>query len=114
MGFSPAVSENAKKSMRARIRKEKVRLRNDLNLGEIAEWYNPILKGWINYYGAYHGSEMRKVLRHFNLTLVDWARRKYRTLNRSKTRASQFIAGIAKKQPWLFVHWKGGMVGPFI
>jgi RNA-directed DNA polymerase len=114
MGFNPAVSENAKKSMRARIRKDKVRLRNDLDLEELAEWYNPILQGWLSYYGAYHGSEMRKVLRHFNLALVNWARRKYQALNRSKTQASRLIMGIAKKQPELFVHWRGTMIGPFI
>ena len=114
MGFNPAVSENAKKFMRARIRKDNVRLRNDLDIQDLAKWYNPILQGWLNYYGAYHRSEMRKVSRSFNLTLVAWARKKYKKLNRSKTKASRFIEGISKKQPRLFVHWRDGMIGSFI
>ena len=37
----------------------------------------------------------------------------YRRLKGHKTRASLFIEGIVKRQPWLFVHWQRGMVGGF-
>jgi len=56
---------------------------------------------------------MYPVLRHFNKTLVAWARRKYRRLQRHKTRAGLFMERISKRQPHLFVHWQREMVGAF-
>ena len=54
LGFAPAVAKEAAKSMRAKVRQLRLRLRVDLSLGEIAQWYNPILRGWIEYYGRYY------------------------------------------------------------
>jgi len=84
-----------------------------MSLEEIAKWYNPILRGWINYYGCYHRSGLNPMLRHFNRTLMAWAMRKYLKMSRNKTRAAKFIKGIWERQPSLFAHWKVGMVGEF-
>lgn len=54
VSFSPAVSKRALKSMRAKTRQSNLRNRTDKGLDEIAEWYNPVLHGWINYYGRYN------------------------------------------------------------
>src|SRR5690606_9678868 len=51
LGFMPAVSKLAQKSMRAKTRKQGIRNRTDLSLKEIADMYNPVLRGWIGYYG---------------------------------------------------------------
>ncbi|MEF8715524.1 MAG: group II intron maturase-specific domain-containing protein [Accumulibacter sp.] len=40
--------------------------------------HNPILRGWLAYYGRFYRSAMYPVFRHFNKTLVAWAMRKYR------------------------------------
>jgi RNA-directed DNA polymerase len=66
--FLPAVSPNALKCMRQNIRKSNLRNRSDLSIQDIAKISNPILKGWINYYGQYHGSELEPVYMHFNMT----------------------------------------------
>lgn len=113
MNFTPAVSKVAMKSMRAEIRKHGLRNRTDLSLAEIAHWYNPILNGWLNYYGRYTRSAMYPVWRHFNKTLIAWAMRKYKPLQKRKTRASIFLEGISEKQPSLFAHWRAGMQGGF-
>jgi len=113
MNFTPAVSKEAMKSMRATTRKHGVLNRTDLSLADIARWYNPILQGWINYYGKYSRSALYPVCRHFNGTLVAWAMRKYKPLRKRKTRAGIFLEGIAEKQPSLFAHWRIGMKGAF-
>jgi RNA-directed DNA polymerase len=113
MSFTPAVSKEALKEMRSTTRRYNLRNRADLNLNDIAEWYNPILQGWLNYYGKYTRSAMYPVWRHFNMTLIAWARGKYKSLRRRKTKAGLFIERIAMQQPSLFVHWKEGMVGAF-
>jgi RNA-directed DNA polymerase len=113
VGFSPAVSPKALKGMRQEIRKSNIRNRSDLSLQQIAEVFNPVLRGWIQYYGRHHGEELEPMYRHFNMTLVAWARRKYKDLKAHKTRACQFIQGIKAQNPRLFEHWKTGMGNSF-
>lgn len=113
VSFTPAVSKSALNAMRSCIRKSNIRNRSDLSLGIIAYRFNPVLRGWLSYYGRYQPSAMYPVLRHFNKTLVAWARRKYKRLQRHKTRAGRFMEGISKRSPHLFAHWRRGMVGAF-
>ncbi|EEJ7236609.1 group II intron reverse transcriptase/maturase [Salmonella enterica subsp. salamae] len=113
VSFTPAVSKVAQKAMRFKIRKLKVRTRTDLNIKEIAVWLNPMINGWLNYYGKYCCSEMDKVFKAFNKTLVRWARSKYKALRRHKTRAAEYIRRMAKEMPWLFAHWKVGVTDSF-
>ena len=113
VNFTPAVSSTALKAMRQTTRRRNFRNRSDLSLEDIARYHNPVLRGWLEYYGRYYPSAMYPVLRHFNLMLVAWAMRKYRRLKGHKVRAARFMEGIAKRQPHLFVHWQRGMVGAF-
>ena len=112
-GFSPGVSKKEINRMRAKIKKSNVRNRTELSLEKIAKWSNPILIGWINYYGKYTPSAMYPVWRYFNKSLVAWAMRKYKSLRRCKTNAVIFLQRIAKENPDLFAHWRVGMVGGF-
>lgn len=114
VSFTPAVSQAALKSMRAMTRKLNWRNRSDLSLEEIARRYNPVLNGWLYYYGRYRRSEMYSVWRHFNKTLIAWAMRKYKRFRHRKVWASKFLESIAKKTPHLFVHWRAGMQGAFV
>jgi len=113
MSFLPAVSKSALKSMQAKTRKQKFYRRSGSSLRDIAKVFNPVLRGWIEYYGHYYRSALYPVLRHFNKTLVAWAMRKYKNLRRHKTKAVTLLINIAKREPRLFVHWKLGMVGAF-
>lgn len=103
MGFTPAVSKAASKSMREKTRSHRVYRRTDMSLNDIAKQFNPILRGWIEYYGRYNRSSLYPALRHFNKTLVTWAMRKF---GKSKTRASLLLEGIVKRESQLFAHWK--------
>ncbi len=113
VGFTPGVSKQAQKSMRETTRNSGLRNRTDLSLSEIAKWFNPILQGWLNYYGKYNKSALSSVWMHFNKTLMAWAMRKYRSIS-SRTKASLFLRRIAQKQPGLFAHWRAGVVGVFV
>ena len=112
-GFNPAVSPAALKTMRSTIRDLNVRRRADLSLGEIAQKLNPLLSGWIGYYGRYAPSALHPLLRYVNQTLVAWARRKFKRFRAHKTRASLFVKKLACRCPELFVHWRIGMTGAF-
>ncbi|MEA3484024.1 MAG: group II intron reverse transcriptase/maturase [Pseudomonadota bacterium] len=113
INFTPAVSKVALKSMRVKIRKLRIRMRADLSIDQIARWLNPIINGWITYYGRYTRSALYAMCRHVNQALVRWVRRKYKPLRWHKTKAAQFLEEIAKQCPYLFAHWRAGMTGAF-
>ena len=80
VGFTPAVSAKALKAMRANVRRLNYRNRTDLSLQDISRLYNPVLRGWMAYYGRFYPSAMYPIFRHFNKTLVAWAMRKFKRL----------------------------------
>ena len=112
-GFTPAVSPSALKSMRATIRDLDIRRRTQVSLGDIALQINPLLRGWIDYYGRYTPSALSPMLRHVNQTLLAWAMRKYKRFRGHKIRASHFLQRLVRDSTGLFVHWRIGMIGSF-
>ena len=113
VSFTPAVSNKAVKAMRETTRKLNFRNRTELSLADIARMHNPVLRGWLAYYGRFGRSAMYPVFRHFNKTLVAWAMRKYKRLKGHKIRASRFLEQLSESQPYPFVHWQKGMAGAF-
>jgi len=113
VSFTPAASKTASKSMRAKTRERNLQRRTDLELKDIAKMVNPVIRGWIEYYGRYHRSALEPVFRHFNMKLVAWVKRKYKRFKGHKTRAAIFLEKLSERQPQLFAHWKIGMVGAF-
>lgn len=111
VSFTAAVSRKAQTAMRQKIRKMRLRNRSDFELEDISRIYNPILRGWDEYYGKYHPTGMVPVFKHFNGTLVAWAMHKYKRLKRNKSKAALFIKERAEKMPKLFMHWQNAMVG---
>src|SRR3954447_2817476 len=71
--FTPAVSPSALKAMRATVRDLDIRQRTQRSLDDIARMLNPLLRGWIAFYGRYNRAALETMLRHVNLTLVAWA-----------------------------------------
>ena len=84
-----------------------------LSLAEIAHSLNPLLQGWINYYGRYAPSALAPLLRYVNQTLLAWAMRKFKRFRAHKIRASQFLQKLTRASAHLFVHWRLGMTGVF-
>ena len=112
-GFNPAVSPSALKSMRAKIRELGIRRRTELSLAKIGHSLNPLLRGWINYYGRYASSALAPLLRYVNQTLLAWAMRKFKRFKAHKIRASRFLQKSSQEKADLFVHWRLGMTGTF-
>jgi group II intron reverse transcriptase/maturase len=111
--FTPAVSQAALTAMRETIRKTNLRNGTQITLKGAANEINPVLRGWIEYYGRYCPSALYPVFRHVNRTLVAWAMRKYKRLSGHRTRASIFLETISRGNPHLFAHWRKGTIGAF-
>jgi len=50
----PAIFDQALKAKSARLREMRIGQRTDLTLDQLAEWLNPIIAGWIKYYGRFY------------------------------------------------------------
>src|ERR1700733_608750 len=90
-GFNPAVSSVAMKAMRSTIRELNFRHQTQLSLEEIARLLNPLLRGWIEYYGRYAPSALYPLLRYVNQMLLAWVMRKFKRFRDHKIRASRFL-----------------------
>jgi len=109
VNFTPAVSRKASKNMRQTIHDWRMHLKPDKRLEDLANKYNPVIRGWIQYYGHFYKSELYTVLRHMNEALVHWVRRKYKKLRYHK-RATNWLGKVARRETKLFVHWKMGIL----
>jgi RNA-directed DNA polymerase len=105
-GFLPAISKEKAKEIRAEIRKDNIRARADLSIEEIAEWYNPKIRGWYNYFGKYYPSKLVKLWKYINKALALWARSKYKNIRTSRIKAMNLIKRIQAEKENLFFHWK--------
>ena len=112
-GFNPAVSPSALNTMRSTIRDLNIRRQTQLSLADIARTLNPLVRGWIEYYGRYAPSALSPMLRYVNQTLVRWAMRKFKRFKAHKIRASRFLQKLVREKVSLFVHWRIGMTGTF-
>jgi group II intron reverse transcriptase/maturase len=106
VGFNPALSNKATKSICEAMRQWKVHRRTDKSLDEMAQMVNPVLRGWINYYGRYRKSALYRTFQHLNNILVRWAYRKYKRLRGHKKRAFLWLQAIMHRQSGLFAHWQ--------
>lgn len=105
VSFSPAVGDDVVKVLRRRIKRWWFHHQSGLTLGEIARLANPVLRGWINYYGRYCKSALQPVMRYFDWILTRWAMKKYRRFRGKQRRASYWLGRVARQSPQLFAHW---------
>lgn len=105
VGFTPAASPRAIRSMKETIRNWRLTQWATMPIEEVAKEINPVVRGWIQYYGVYCKSALQQVLRQVEFALAKWAMRKFRKLHRKLMRALRWLAGIAKREPQIFAHW---------
>ena len=106
INFCSAVSNRAAKGMADTIRSWGIQRRSDKTLRDISHMFNPIVRGWVNYYGSFYKSALYPTFRILNRVLARWAMRKYKRLRGHKRRAAQWLNAIAKREPRLFAHWQ--------
>lgn len=104
--FLPAVSTKAKCSMNEKMKKWDVFKKTTNTLQEIATAINPVLRGWINYYGKFYKTKLKKFMHILNVKLASWARRKYKNLRVSEMKAIRWLHQISVRRPKLFAHWE--------
>ena len=111
--FLPGASDDALKRMRQTVRGWTLQGQTSTTLAELAKQYNPMIRGWWQYYGAFYRTAMSVIARYIDDKLRQWARRKYKTLLRHNQRSAVWLGKMKDVCPELFYHWRvtGGTVG---
>jgi group II intron reverse transcriptase/maturase len=103
--FLPAISKDALKKINAEVRSWRLHRRTGQDLVDLAKSINPIVRGWMQYYGAFYRSAIYQTLSRINAYLVRWIRKKYKRL-RAKKPAFRCWRGITARYPRMFAHWR--------
>jgi group II intron reverse transcriptase/maturase len=103
--FLPAVSKDALKKMGAVIRSWRIHHHIGYTFVELARWINPIVRGWMQYYGEFYHTRMHPLLQRINHYLMRWVRKKYKRL-RTYKKCRKRWGQVVKTYPSLFTHWK--------
>lgn len=106
--FLPGISRKALKQMHERVRKLKLTTHTHLSLEGVAELLNPLLRGWIQYFGRFYREALHNFLSHIDTLIAKWLRRKHKPLRRRKIHSTNQLRRIAERQPRLFAHWTFG------
>ena len=104
-GFLPAMSTEALKAKSTELRAMRIHRRTTLTLDDLARWLNPIVAGWMNYYGRFYRSGMYPLLQRVSSYVRCWTGKKYRRLRNLK-RFQRWWTGLIERQPALFAQWK--------
>jgi RNA-directed DNA polymerase len=87
-----------------RVRSWRIDLRTATELQDLAAWINPVIRGWMNYYGRYYRTALDRLLRRINTYLMRWEQRKYKQL-RPFRKARRWWNKLTERQPRMFAHW---------
>lgn len=109
INFTPAVSNKSKKAMRQAVHNWRMHLKPDKTLEDLSRMFNPIIRGWVNYYGRFYKSELYSVLVYINQALVRWVQRKFKKFEHHQRQAIYWLGMIARRDSKLFVHWQMGI-----
>ncbi len=101
--FTPAVSTEATNKMNSTIKKRTLIHQSHITIQALADNINPIMRGWMNYFGQFYKSAMRRMLSYLNQSLIKWVSIKYK---RGTRRARKWLVQVARKLPNLFAHWR--------
>lgn len=110
INFSAGASKVAIKDMKRQVRWWNLPLKNEWSISEIANYINPVIRGWYQYYGKFYKTVLRWIWRNLNHYLCRWVMRKYKRYGRHKVKASNYLARIAIAKRALFFHWQLGHV----
>jgi RNA-directed DNA polymerase len=102
--FTPAMSTDAITAKSAQVRSWRIHQRTGQTLADLAEAINPMVRGWMNYWGRFNRLEMFPLLKRINAYLVRWARKKYKRLRAFKS-AMAWWQKITQRCRMLFAHW---------
>lgn len=106
IGFLPAISKESLKSIRDKIRSWKLASLTHLSLKDLANQVNPVVRGWIQYYGAFYRTEIYPLAHYLNQRLAKWISKKFKKRKNHRVKSYELLGKMCNNNPRLFVHWQ--------
>jgi len=108
LGYDCAISISSRKRIADKLGELDIENLSFKSIVGVAQYLNPMIRGWVNYYGRFRGSELSKVFQLLRKHLVRWARKRYKRYKTSLNRAFGWLDKVRKQYPYLFYHWQLG------
>jgi len=105
LGYDCAISISSRKRIADKLEELNVNKLSFKSIVGVAQYLNPMIRGWVHYYGKFKMYELAKVFRLLSQRLVWWARRRYKRYKTSIRKAYKWLALVRKQYPTLFYHW---------
>jgi hypothetical protein len=103
--FQPAASPKALTRISREIRRWALHHRSDKSLTELAQMYNPCIRGWITYYSHFYRTQLRPTLKRIDAYVIRWARRKFKGMRHQTKGGRDWFDRLRRANPMLFAHW---------
>jgi group II intron reverse transcriptase/maturase len=103
--FLPAASPKALTRISREIRRWALHHRSDRSLTELAQMYNPCIRGWIGYYSHFYKTQLRPTLKRIDAYVIRWARRKFKRMRHQTKGARDWFDRFRRTYPTLFALW---------
>lgn len=100
--FLPAVSAQALKRMSKTVHDWRLHRRTDLAYTDLNHMINPVVRGWMAYYGRFYHSALSPLLYRVNTYLMRWIMKKYQVTSKAAQRKLTLSHTIG---PRYFAHW---------
>jgi RNA-directed DNA polymerase len=100
--FLPAISKQALKRLSRTVRSWRLHRRTVQESSDLARTVNPVVRGWMNYYGRFYRSALYPLLDRINTYLLRWIQKKYRVGTKQALRR---LARGHTARPKYFAHW---------
>jgi group II intron reverse transcriptase/maturase len=105
LGYDCAISSSSRKRIADKLEELNVNKLTFKSIVGVAQYLNPLIRGWVHYYGKFKMYELTKVFRLLSMRLVWWARRRYKRYKTSIRKAYKWLATVREQFPSLFYHW---------
>ena len=107
LGFTPAISQKSRSRIAKELQTMNFHRWVQHPISDIAKLLKLKIRGWINYYGKFRMSEMRKLFRVVHFRLTKWIRNKYRRFRKKPWYvAYKYLQSLSRFYPNLFEHWQ--------
>ena len=108
LGYDCAISISSRKRMADKLEEMRLERSGFKSIVGIAQKLNPVIRGWINYYGRFRGYELNRVFRLLQVRLIRWARKRYKRYRTSIIKCYKWLDRVRVQYPNLFYHWQLG------
>jgi group II intron reverse transcriptase/maturase len=105
LGYDCAISIGSRKRIADKLEELNVNKLTFKSIVGVAQYLNPMIRGWVHYYGKFKMYELTKVFRLLSKRLVWWARKRYKRYKTSIRKGYKWLATVRKQFPTLFYHW---------